>query len=38
MPANAVALRTVDIMRQQFAPQTGSPIDLVLKEMTRECK
>jgi hypothetical protein len=32
------ALRTVDIMRQQFAPQTGSPLDLVLKEMTRECK
>ena len=32
------ALRTVEIMRQQFAPQTGSPLDLVLKEMTRECK
>ena len=32
------ALRTVDIMRQQFAPQTGSPLDLVLKEMSRECK
>jgi hypothetical protein len=31
-------LRTVEIMRQQFAPQTGSPLDLVLKEMTRECK
>ena len=32
------ALRTVEIMRQQFAPQTGSPLDLVLKEMTRACK
>jgi hypothetical protein len=32
------ALRTVDIIRQQFAPQTGSPLDLVLKEMSRECK
>ena len=32
------ALRTVDIMRQQFAPQTGSPLDLALKEMSLECK
>lgn len=32
------ALRTVEIMRQQFAPKTGSPLDLVLKEMSRECK
>jgi hypothetical protein len=34
----ARALRTVDIMRQQFAPQIGSPLDLVLKEMSRECR
>jgi len=32
------AFRTVDIMRQQFAPQAGSPLDIVLKEMSRECK
>jgi tetratricopeptide (TPR) repeat protein len=32
------ALRTVDIMRQQFAPQAGSPLDLVLNEMSRGCK
>jgi hypothetical protein len=32
------ALRTVDIMRQQFAPQTSSPLDLALKEMGLECK
>jgi hypothetical protein len=25
-------------MRQQFTPQTGSPLDLVLKEMSRECR
>jgi hypothetical protein len=32
------ALRTVDIMRQQFAPQAGSPLDLVLNEMSGGCK
>ncbi len=32
------ALRTVDIMRQQFVPQKGSPLDLALKEMSLECK
>jgi hypothetical protein len=32
------AFRTVDIMRQQFVPQAGSPLDIVLKEMSCECK
>ncbi|MEI8294841.1 MAG: hypothetical protein WCG66_12835 [bacterium] len=32
------ALRTIDIMRQQFAPQPGSPLDLALNEMRHACQ
>jgi len=32
------AQRTVEIMRRQFLPQAGSPLDLVLKEMANGCK
>lgn len=32
------ALRTVEIMRRQFAPLNGSPLDLALKEMGQQCR
>jgi tetratricopeptide (TPR) repeat protein len=32
------ALRTVNIMRQQFSPQANSPLDLLLREMAQACK
>jgi len=32
------ALRTVNIMRQQFTPQANSPLDLLLREMAQACK